>query len=185
MADKDISLEDLKANATKSDENVAESEEVIEESKEKSLYETNIEIAANDDILILQTCSYNNNYRNNKNMSDTNTIMYGHDMRNGSMFGSLRNALKWSGGEHYIEVIIDNKLYKYLIFSVYTIDNTDDYLGIVLNDSEYADFINLIKNRSIINYGIDVINEDKIITLSSCYGTSSKKLVVHGKLILN
>ena len=43
-------------------------------------------------------------------------------------------------------------------------------------------FINLIKGRSINNFGVDVTTNDKILTLSTC-ANNTTKIVIHAKLI--
>ena len=42
-----------------------------------------------------------------------------------------------------------------------------------------------IKSRSNFNYSLEVSGNDKILTLSSCFGDSSKRVVIHAKLIEN
>jgi hypothetical protein len=48
--------------------------------------------------------------------------------------------------------------------------------------SEFASFIKMITDRSIYNFNTEVSTSDKIITLSTCYKDSSKRLVVHAKI---
>ena len=67
------------------------------------------------------------------------------------------------------------------MFSVYKIDPVTDYLSIdQINNNRRQEFIDLIKNRSIYDFKTNVSPNDKIITLSTCYG--KKRLVVHGVL---
>ena len=57
------------------------------------------------------------------------------------------------------------------------------YLATSFKDShEFNSFIKLIKNRSVFNFGIDINEDDKIITLSTCYRLNDR-MVMHGKLI--
>lgn len=64
------------------------------------------------------------------------------------------------------------------VFSVYKVPNTDDYIKFDIKE----DFINLIKKRSKYDFNTDVDINDKIITLSTCYGNYNK-MVMHAKLI--
>lgn len=126
-------------------------------------------------------------YRNDINELEKNTIIYAHNRKDQTMFGSLKNVLaaKW-----YED--IDNRIIKmssenintlWQIFSVYTIDTTNDYIKTNFNgDDDYQEFINLIKGRSTANFNTTVTPSDRILTLSTCHG-STKKLVVHAKLI--
>lgn len=126
-------------------------------------------------------------YRNNPNFENHNTIIYGHNQKDKTMFGSLKNVLNksWyqSKDNEYIKIITKNKETTWQIFSIYTIKTTNDYLKINFsNNKEYQSFIATITNRSIYNFNIDTSRARQILTLSTCYG-SSKRLVVHAVLI--
>ena len=47
----------------------------------------------------------------------------------------------------------------------------------------YDKFLNTLKSRSIYNFGIDVTSDDKILTLSTCDNTGTKRVAVHAKMI--
>ncbi len=126
-------------------------------------------------------------YRNNINFSDSNTIIYGHNRFDGSMFGSLKNILtsKWQKNKknYIIKISTSKKIYSYKVFSIYKVTNTNDYLLINFNnESDHYNFIELITKRSKYDFKEKVNNEDKILTLSTCSG-SKHKLVLHAKLI--
>ena len=72
-----------------------------------------------------------------------------------------------------------------LIFSIYIVDNTNDYLYTNFSDEDYVNFINLIKGRSIKDFDVDYTINDKMITLSTCSSKGDKRLVVHAKIIEN
>lgn len=126
-------------------------------------------------------------YRNSFDMSDDNTIFYGHNLANKTSFGSLENVFKsdwFETSNHYIEVLSEKDRYLYEIFSVYTINPETYYLQNNFNNKDnYIEFINTIKSRSIYNFNIDVDNKDKIITLSTCTNDNKNRNVVHAKLI--
>lgn len=126
-------------------------------------------------------------YRNNSNTYDTNTIIYAHNRKDKTMFGTLKNTLTSSWFDN-----IDNRIIKmssestntlWQIFSIYTIETTSDYLYTTFKtDNDYQEYINLVKGRSIKNFDTSVTTNDKILTLSTCHG-KTKKLVIHAKLI--
>ena len=125
---------------------------------------------------------YRNSFLDNKN-----SIIYGHNRKDRTMFGSLNNTLKesWFNNKdnHIIRVSTEKENGLYQIFSIYHIPTTSDYLKVNFNNNnEFQDFINLIKDRSIFNFNTEVSNNDKILTLSTCYKTN-EKLVIHAKLI--
>lgn len=135
--------------------------------------------------------TYNNagwiflDYRNNE-FNDKNTIIYGHGRINGTMFGSLKDTLKssWQNNKdnYIIKISTEKENSIWQIFSVYKIPTTNDYLQTTFSDNEFESFISLIKGRSSYNFETNVTNEDKVLTLSTCYNDNDK-MVVHAKLI--
>lgn len=126
-------------------------------------------------------------YRNNIDNLNKNTIIYGHNKIDNTMFGSLKYLLtdEWLNNKnmHYIKLSTNNYSSLWEIFSVYNIDKTNDYLNIDFNNSEeYNNFIDLITNRSKYNFNNTPTIDDYIITLSTCYNYN-KRTVVHAKLI--
>lgn len=125
-------------------------------------------------------------YRNNPNNLDKNTIIYGHSGNNKVMFGDLYKTINsnWYNNNHFIELDFKDRNTKWQIFSIYIVPVTNDYLSINFNNDEsFINFINLIKNRSINNFNINVTSSDKILTISTCYKNSSNRLVIHAKLV--
>lgn len=135
--------------------------------------------------------TYNNagwiflDYRNNE-FNDKNTIIYGHGRINGTMFGSLKDTLKssWQNNKdnYIIKISTEKENSIWQIFSIYRIATTSDYLKTSFSDNEFESFISLIKGRSSYNFETNVTNEDKVLTLSTCYNDNDK-MVVHAKLI--
>lgn len=127
-------------------------------------------------------------YRNNPEELDLNTIVYGHNLANQSMFGTLRYALNSSWYKKTSNQIITfNTPYanmKWQIFSIYKVPVTTDYLLTTFpDDNAYAEFIKLISERSIYNFNQTINADDKIITLSTCTNGNDNRLVIHAKLI--
>ncbi len=127
-------------------------------------------------------------YRNSHNFLDANTIIYGHNMYySGVMFGTLVNAYKktwYTNPEN--QIISYDTIYesnKYQIFSIYKVQKTKDYLKTYFgSDEEFNNYVDLVKGRSIHDFGIEVNPGDKILTLSTCTG-ENQRLVIHAKLI--
>ena len=126
-------------------------------------------------------------YRNKFPNFSQNTIIYGHTYKNTIMFSSLKNVLNenWLNNpdNYIIEFNSTNKEYKWEIFSIYTIEKTSDYLDVEFNGNELIEFTNMLKNRSIREFNVEINEDDKILTLSTCYISSKNRLVVHAKLI--
>lgn len=126
-------------------------------------------------------------YRNNNNMTDKNTIFYGHNLYNKTAFGSLSNVftVDWvSNSNGIIIIIVNSKKYTYKIFSAYIIEAESYYLQTEFsNEQNYQEFLNVISSRSIINLNENVSVSDKIITLSTCSEDNKNRKVIHAKLI--
>ena len=127
-------------------------------------------------------------YRNNPKEFNDNTIIYGHNMNNGTMFGSLKKVLdsSWRKKEENMIVNLDLPTgnYKFKIFSIYKVDYTTDYLVTKFDSSNKKDdFIKMITKRSIFKSNVKVGVADKILTLSTCTGSNNRRLVVHAVLI--
>lgn len=126
-------------------------------------------------------------YRNNFENFNNNTIIYGHNLINNTMFGTIPDLLnkKWFSNKnnHYIKLSTKNTNSIWQIFSVYKIEPTTDYLQAKFNSTTvYQEFLNKIKSRSIHSFNIDLNYTDKIITLSTCDDIGTKRVVVHAKL---
>lgn len=126
-------------------------------------------------------------YRNNPVELDQNTIIYGHNIKQGIMFGTIKNMMNSSWYNKAQNQIITfntpTKNMKWQIFSLYKINATEDYLkNEFATPEEYLEFINMIRGRSIKNFNVEVNENSKILTLSTCFSHSSRH-VVHAVLI--
>lgn len=118
-------------------------------------------------------------YKNNFN--DQNIILYAHNRRDGSMFGTLEMLFEEEFyKEHNNEILFikENEIIRYNIFSVYKVASTDSYNS--TNFDSFDEKIIEFKNRSIINFDMKESNAEQIITLSTCDYNNSYRLVVHG-----
>ncbi len=127
-------------------------------------------------------------YHNKFDESDKNIIIYGHNTKDGSMFGTLKNVLnkEWCENEenHIVVLVTENGQYEYQVFSSYSITPEDYYINTIFKDNnEFDGFVKKIKSRSVYDYNVEVTGKDKILTLSSCIGDGKKRVVLHAKLI--
>lgn len=117
-----------------------------------------------------------------------NTIIYGHNMNNKTMFGSIPSTLlsSWwqqNSNYHYVKISTPKTNSVWKIFSIYTTEPNVDYLRTVFENDEYKNFINNIQRKSFYNFNTDVSVNDYILTLSTCDNTGKKRMVTHAKLI--
>ena len=111
-------------------------------------------------------------YRNSEDMSDFNSIIYGHRMSDGSMFNSLRHYKDQSYWEEHpsIYIVTDEGILCYDVFSAYEADavNGSTYrLGLEEAKGQQA-YINYCSRRSVVESDVAPQPGDHIITLSTC-----------------
>lgn len=126
-------------------------------------------------------------FRNNPSEFNENTILYGHNMKDGSMFHDVINFKKkdFFNKNKIISIDTPNGSYNWEVFSVYVTDVKFDYLITQFSDKkEYSGFINTISNKSMFKSTVKVTSSDKILTLSTCsYEFKNARTVVHAKLL--
>lgn len=124
-------------------------------------------------------------YRNDINNLNQNTIIYGHGRWDKTMFGTLKNILTngWLKNDKNfaIRMVTEEESTLWQVFSVYKIPTTNDYLKINFNNN-FKEFSDMLIERSQYNFNTSVGENDKILTLSTCYN-DDEKVVLHAKLI--
>ncbi len=128
-------------------------------------------------------------YRNSPYELDQNTVIYGHNLaRDKIMFGNLSATLdpNWytKANNQYVTFNTSSGDMQWRIFSIYIVATTNDYLNNVFVDqNEFLSFANMIKSRSIHDFGVEIKENDKILTLSTCQNNGKSRLVVHAVLV--
>lgn len=125
-------------------------------------------------------------YHNQEDFTDRNTIIYGHNMRDGSMFGTLEKYQDPGVYDVYPKfyVYVPGYVYEYHIFSCYAAPvNHAAYTYSFLDVKDYQDFLGVIQASSEYDTGISVSEKDRVITLSTCVNTRKDyRYLVHGRL---
>ena len=79
---------------------------------------------------------------------------------------------------------MERKEYLYQVFSTYISEPEEYYIQTDFNtNQEYQDFLNTIKSRSNHDYGLNVNPNDRVLTLSTCNITGTKRIVLHAKKV--
>lgn len=125
---------------------------------------------------------------NSGDFSDCNTLVYGHNMKNGSMFGQLKNFSQDAETykkSKYFWIFTPDKDYRYEIISAYTTGvNSDTYTLFKGPGTEFEEYLEKIKGRSEIQTDAgEMTVRDKIVTLSTCTGNESTRFVVQGRRV--
>lgn len=128
-------------------------------------------------------------YQNATDFSDFNTIIYGHNMKNGSMFGTLKKYKNedYFNEHRYIDIYQENKQLRYEIFAARDID-VEKTLTYQINTPDQSLKQQLIDEaiaQTSYQTGVEVSVDDQIITLSTCVDTSNYqyRFVVNAKLV--
>ena len=120
--------------------------------------------------------------------SGRNTFIYGHNMKNGSMFAQL---LKYKDDSFYKEhpyfhiYTPDGKVRTYEIFSAGVVkDTSDSYIMDYADDAAFQTYIDYIKQQSAYPTSAEVTTASKIVSLSTCTNVrDDERFLVHGVMI--
>lgn len=137
-------------------------------------------------------------YRNSVKDFNTNTIIYGHNMRDGSQLGSLVLYEKLENYKKY-PTLEFNTIYsnnKWKIFAAFLTNSEErqdngyvfPYLTTDFpSDASFLEFINAVKERSyFVNNAVDIMPTDKLLTLSTCDTVfDGARFVVMARLVRN
>jgi len=127
-------------------------------------------------------------YKNKFDGTDKNIVIYGHNMRDNSMFGSLKNVLKeeWYRNKDNARILLitEKEYCVYEVFSVYQIEKENYCIQTSFeNDEAFTKFVKTIKDRSVNNFNVEVTKKDSILTLSTCANNNKYRVVLHAKKV--
>lgn len=126
-------------------------------------------------------CIYTENY-NSKDFTDQNTVIYGHNMKNGTMFGGM-HLFKDKGYAEmhpYVYIYLPEKMYIYEVYAAY--EYGDEHL--LANqesrngrgdEKEFSDAQNAANSNGYYKEGIEITEESNIVTLSTCISDKKEK----------
>lgn len=123
---------------------------------------------------------------NRADFSDLHTIIYGHNMKNGSMFAGLKDysSKSFQTAHPYVYIDLSDGSHCYQIFSCHEASVSDNCYTIgYKQDDVYAAFLESLQSASLYDTGVEVSTEDSVITLSTCTKNGTKRFVVHAKKI--
>ena len=124
---------------------------------------------------------------NRRDFADSNTILYGHHLSNGSMFSTLEN---WMEQEYFDEhsvmwILTPEQDYRVELFSTYYISATGDAYTIIQEPTRQLDeYLAKAKERSVVNADVELDGQAKYVMLSTCaYVFELSRAVLHGKMV--
>lgn len=125
--------------------------------------------------------------RNSPDLTHRNTLIYGHNMGNHTMFASLVNYGDPAYYEENPVLILETPEASYYleVFSGYTTKSVSEaYRQDLAEDEIYLGFLNRIRESSDFQSDVEVGVQDRIVTLSTCsYRFDNARYVLHCKLV--
>jgi len=126
-------------------------------------------------------------FRNSADFSDPNTIIYGHNMRNGTMFHNLRyfvNVADFWQRHRNIYVVTAENTFIYEVFAAFSTNIDFDYIQVFFDSEEdFGALLAEIYRRNVINTGATPTTNDNILVLSTCTNQhQDTRFVVVGRL---
>lgn len=121
-----------------------------------------------------------------KRENQDNLIVYGHNMKDGSMFGTLK---KWRDGKYFhehkfIEIYTEKEKRVYLIFAVREVSSNMDLLHYKLDGFTNEEYIQDARNNNIhFREFEDQYKNNQIMTLSTCMSNDAKRLIINSILL--
>lgn len=112
-------------------------------------------------------------------LTDFHTIVYGHNMRNGSMFGALQSYRNQSHVDAHpsVYLTVDSGTYRYDIFAVYQADvDSNTYQIGFSGEKSRQTFLDDCMSRSLVTTGVTPHTYDRILTLSTCTNIGGKAI---------
>lgn len=128
-----------------------------------------------------------------KDFLDPNSFIFGHNMKNGTMFGSLKQFLQKGelcDEDPYIYIYQKDQVLVYRIFAYYTIPVRDDVYDDFSGDDGYDAYVADARKHSVYHSSqdekIDWSNRPNLLTLSTCYATGHvNNFIVQAALVEN
>ncbi len=126
-------------------------------------------------------------YRNLEGLQDPNTLVYGHHMRNDSMFGAL-NDYELEGyfeAHPYLLMMSEREIALIEVFAGYTTSEDDHCYDIAISDEEdMRVFLETAIKKSDFMSGLQIPTDSRLITLSTCaYAFRNARYIAIGRLI--
>ena len=129
-------------------------------------------------------------YENRKDFSDRNTIIYGHNMRDGSMFASLNEYKEQGYYDSHPQMYLVTPEGGYLcdIFAAFEAkpkesgSDTSPWRMEWKDDGAYTSWLSAMADRSVVETDVTVTSSDKVLTLSTCTPGGASRFIVMGKL---
>lgn len=122
----------------------------------------------------------------NDDLLDQHVVLYGHAIRHQAMFGFLIQYLDqdFAIAHPTIEIVTDQAIYTYEIFSAHIIDATKTVLDVPANNMNIEILAQTYLDQSIVKFNSSISNITQLLTLVSCeYTYEDGRIFVHASLV--
>ncbi len=125
------------------------------------------------------------NFENSGKFTDKHTLVYGHSMKNGTMFATLLRYKRQSYYDAYPSLYLFTPYGKYRldIFSAYETKADDKAYSVEYNLQDNTEFVSYAFSKSLIKADVSVTKDDRIVALSTCaYSSNNARFIVVTKI---
>lgn len=124
-------------------------------------------------------------YRNDAGFIDGNSIIYGHHIKTGEMFGALKQYAEQAFYEIHPTITIhtETQCIEVVLFAGYVADASWEILPRMFKDaSSFDDYVVAAKQRSLFNSDVEVAEGDRLVTFCTCaYNFQNARFILIGK----
>ena len=124
-------------------------------------------------------------YRNSPDFDDQNTVIYGHNMRDGSMFYDVSLFMNedFYKDNRSIIITLDDRILEYTVFSIYETQKDYDYRSPELESNLFEEKLREFRRKSLIESDVPLSERSRILTLSTCsYSFQDARIALHAVL---
>ncbi len=124
-------------------------------------------------------------YRSSGDFSDQNTVLYGHNMKDGSMFSSLINYEEQSYYDDHptMTLYTPEGAYTVELFAGVLTDADSEFIRRVFDGGDFQEYLDLLREKSTFQGDVPIGPEDRIVTLCTCsYKYDDARYLLCGKL---
>ncbi len=129
---------------------------------------------------------------NSRDFSDFNTVIYGHNMKNGSMFHDLHSYEDESflSDHPYVYIYTPDRVLRYRIFAAYPYDDRHllysfDYATPEGRAGYLSEIFSIRSMSAVLDDQVAVTSDDRLITLSTCVGSQNEKRYLVQAVLVN
>ena len=124
-------------------------------------------------------------YRNKFDNTDKNIVIYGHNMRDGSMFYDVSLFMNedFYKDNRSIIITLDDRILEYTVFSIYETQKDYDYRSPELESNLFEEKLREFRRKSLIESDVPLSERSRILTLSTCsYSFQDARIALHAVL---